>query len=68
MSIEGSVRADAESFKQLADMLLLMVQVKVLGVDGGIILLFLYTLELGDSAVLPSVEGHGDSNGGGGGG
>ncbi|XP_015885471.3 uncharacterized protein LOC107420918 isoform X1 [Ziziphus jujuba] len=72
LSIEGSVRADGESFEMAAR----KGKYAVLngssgglgGGSGGTILLFLQTLELGDSAVLSSLGGHGSPNGGGGGG
>ncbi|KAM0968498.1 hypothetical protein TB2_016507 [Malus domestica] len=72
LSVEGSLTADGESFEGTA-----MKEKFALadnttggpgGGSGGTILLFLRTLDLGETAVLSSVGGYGSSIGGGGGG
>lgn len=71
LSIEGSVRADGESFQTSRKSKYAVVDGSSEGLgggSGGTILLFLQTLDLGDSSVLSSVGGHGGPNGGGGGG
>lgn len=72
LSVEGSVRADGESFGET----IRQVEFAVTNVtsggpgggSGGTILLFLHTLDLHESAVLSSGGGYGSSHGGGGGG
>ncbi|CAK7353096.1 unnamed protein product [Dovyalis caffra] len=71
LSVEGSVRADGESFKGITrDQLVVMNGTGggPGGGSGGTILLFLHTLDLGEYAVLSSVGGYGSPKGGGGGG
>ncbi|KAL9376523.1 hypothetical protein Peur_030643 [Populus x canadensis] len=71
LSVEGSVRADGESFKGITrDQLVVMNGTGggPGGGSGGTILLFLHTLDLGGYAVLSSVGGYGSPKGGGGGG
>ncbi|KAJ6994791.1 hypothetical protein NC653_017555 [Populus alba x Populus x berolinensis] len=71
LSVEGSVRADGESFKGITrDQLVVMKGTAggPGGGSGGTILLFLHTLDLGEHAVLSSVGGYGSPKGGGGGG
>ncbi|KAL5558615.1 hypothetical protein UlMin_034826 [Ulmus minor] len=72
LSIQGSVRADGESFESTS------IKGKYTAVknssgdpgggSGGTVLIFLHTLDLGDSAVLSTVGGYGSANGAGGGG
>ena len=72
LSIQGSVRADGESFESTS------IKGKYTAVknssgdpgggSGGTILIFLHTLDLGDSAVLSTIGGYGSANGAGGGG
>ncbi|XP_056163736.1 uncharacterized protein LOC115684582 isoform X2 [Syzygium oleosum] len=70
LSIDGSIRADGESFgeriretdgRTISD-------VGPGGGSGGTILLFIHALVLGDSSIISTVGGHGSPNGGGGGG
>lgn len=70
VSIDGSIRADGESFgertretdgRTISD-------VGPGGGSGGTILLFIHSLVLGDSSIISTVGGHGSPNGGGGGG
>lgn len=71
LSVDGSVRADGESFKGITrDQLVVMNGTGggPGGGSGGTILLFLHTLDLGGYAVLSSVGGYGSPKGGGGGG
>ncbi|XP_073262425.1 uncharacterized protein [Populus alba] len=71
LSVEGSVRADGESFKGVTrDQLVVMNGTGggPGGGSGGTILLFLHTLDVGGYAVLSSVGGYGSPKGGGGGG
>lgn len=72
LSIEGSVRADGESFQTTSRKSKYAVDdgssEGLGGGSGGTILLFLQALDLADSSVLSSVGGHGGPNGGGGGG
>ncbi|KAJ6856762.1 hypothetical protein NC651_038434 [Populus alba x Populus x berolinensis] len=71
LSVEGSVRADGESFKGITRDQLVVMNGTVGGPgggSGGTILLFLHTLDLGGYAVLSSVGGYGSPKGGGGGG
>ncbi|KAJ6758316.1 EPHRIN TYPE-B RECEPTOR [Salix koriyanagi] len=69
--VEGSIRADGESFKGITRDQLVVMNDTVGGPgggSGGTILLFLHTIDLGDYAVLSSVGGFGSPKGGGGGG
>lgn len=72
LSIEGSVRADGESLKQHFTKDYYAVNVGAVGSpgggSGGTVLLFLSTLDIGESAILSSVGGYGSSDGAGGGG
>ncbi|KAL9363229.1 hypothetical protein Peur_046014 [Populus x canadensis] len=71
LSVEGSVRADGESFKGITRDQLVVIKGTAGGPgggSGGTILLFLHTLDLGEHAVLSSVGGYGSPKGGGGGG
>ncbi|GAV56979.1 hypothetical protein CFOL_v3_00518 [Cephalotus follicularis] len=72
LTIEGLIRSDGESSKELMG----MEEFSIIdrsrgasgGASGGTILLFLRTLDLRESALLSSVGGYGSPNGGGGGG
>lgn len=71
LSIQGSVRADGDSF----DGVIRREEFIIIdrfdgpgGGSGGTILLFLHTLAIGKSAILSSMGGYSSSNGGGGGG
>ncbi|KAL3844214.1 hypothetical protein ACJIZ3_001617 [Penstemon smallii] len=69
--IEGSVRADGDSFRgglQKKNASTDNVNVGPGGGSGGTILLFLHSLDLSESGSLSSVGGHGSLSGGGGGG
>eukprot|EP00257_Ricinus_communis_P015247 XP_015573122.1 uncharacterized protein LOC8275643 [Ricinus communis] len=72
LSVEGSVRADGESFQQTVKLGKLTVKNDTTGGpgggSGGTILMFLHTLDLSESAVLSSGGGYGSQNGAGGGG
>lgn len=72
LSVEGSVGADGESFEEIVKQREFIVRNGTSGGpgggSGGTMLLFLHTLDLGESAVLSSVGGYGSPNGGGGGG
>ncbi|XP_057985855.1 uncharacterized protein LOC110667066 isoform X2 [Hevea brasiliensis] len=72
LSVEGSVRADGESFQEIVKQGEFSVRNDTIrgpgGGSGGSILLFLNTLDLGESAVLSSGGGYGVPNGAGGGG
>ncbi|KAH9799818.1 Ephrin type-B receptor [Citrus sinensis] len=72
LSVEGSVKADGQSFEDLSTKKNYVVRNGSIGGagggSGGTILLFLHTLDIGDSAVLSSVGGYGSHMGGGGGG
>lgn len=72
LSVEGSVKADGQSFEDLSTKKNYLVRNGSIGGagggSGGTILLFLHTLDIGDSAVLSSVGGYGSHMGGGGGG
>ncbi|XP_021690687.2 uncharacterized protein LOC110672263 isoform X2 [Hevea brasiliensis] len=72
LSVQGSVRADGEGFLGIVKQGEFNVRNDTSrgpgGGSGGTILLFLHTLDLGDSAVLSSGGGYGSPNGGGGGG
>ena len=62
LSVEGSIRADGESFKGITRDQLAVMNGTVGGPgggSGGTILLFLHTIDLGDYAVLSSVGGFG---------
>ncbi|KAG8375631.1 hypothetical protein BUALT_Bualt10G0120400 [Buddleja alternifolia] len=69
--VEGSVRADGDSFSeslQKNNALLREANLGPGGGSGGTILLFLRSLALGENSTLSSVGGHGSLSGGGGGG
>ncbi|XP_042401678.1 uncharacterized protein LOC121991725 [Zingiber officinale] len=66
-SVDGSVEADGEDFKE-ATISTGLLDAGPGGGSGGTILLFLHSLTLGDSSILSSVGGLGSSSGGGGGG
>lgn len=69
--VEGSVRADGNSFNesiQKEDALIDNPNIGPGGGSGGTILLFLHALALGGSAILSSAGGNGRHGGGGGGG
>ncbi|KAK8543142.1 hypothetical protein V6N13_136324 [Hibiscus sabdariffa] len=72
LSVEGSVRADGESFAETVWQHKYSVSndssIAPGGGSGGTVLLFLHTLTLGESAILSSVGGYGSPKGGGGGG
>uniref|UniRef100_A0A6N2L0R8 DUF8003 domain-containing protein n=4 Tax=Salix TaxID=40685 RepID=A0A6N2L0R8_SALVM len=73
LSVEGSVRADGESFKGIVFMNGTAGgpgggSGGPGGGSGGTILMFLHTLDVGEYAVLSSVGGYGSPKGGGGGG
>lgn len=71
LSIEGSVRADGESLEEIKgkeESIINGLSGGPGGGSGGTVLLFLRTLDLGESAILSSAGGYGSSNGGGGGG
>ncbi|KAJ4839310.1 hypothetical protein Tsubulata_018121 [Turnera subulata] len=72
LTVEGSVRADGESSKgnlvQAGYAFMSNVTNSPGGGSGGTVLLFLHTLELGQSAVLSSAGGYGSPKGSGGGG
>ncbi|XP_073315602.1 uncharacterized protein [Primulina huaijiensis] len=66
LDVEGSVRADGESFQEKYD--IENAYVGPGGGSGGTILVFLHFLALGEFGTLSSVGGHGSLGGGGGGG
>ncbi|KDP34141.1 hypothetical protein JCGZ_07712 [Jatropha curcas] len=72
LSVEGSVRADGESFEDIVKQGDFTVMNHTRGGpgggSGGTILLFLHTLDLAESAVVSSGGGYGSLNGSGGGG
>ncbi|CAI0409097.1 unnamed protein product [Linum tenue] len=72
LSVEGSVRADGESFQQTVQNGMLASMNDSVGGpgggSGGTILMFLRTIELGEAAFLSSSGGYGSPQGGGGGG
>ncbi|KAA8521316.1 hypothetical protein F0562_011989 [Nyssa sinensis] len=72
LSVEGSVRANGESFgenfRKKNHVILDDWNGGPGGGSGGTILLFLRALALGESGIISSVGGHGSPNGGGGGG
>ncbi|XP_062097852.1 uncharacterized protein LOC133803757 [Humulus lupulus] len=71
LSIEGTVRADGESFEGTSRGGKYMVDGSSGGPgggSGGTILMFLHTVDVGDSASLSSIGGYGSPYGGGGGG
>lgn len=71
LSLDGSLKADGQSFgvdsaKQNDKKFLSKIGPG--GGSGGTLLLFIHTLQLGDSSIISTVGGHGCPNGGGGGG
>ncbi|XP_047324927.1 uncharacterized protein LOC124928723 [Impatiens glandulifera] len=72
LTVEGSVRADGESYREdsLNENMYVMNDWRggAGGGSGGSILLFLHTLSVGESGMLSSIGGHGSTFGGGGGG
>ncbi|KAL2543583.1 glycine-rich protein [Forsythia ovata] len=71
LSVEGSVRADGDSFRgslQKKNFVMDGGNIGPGGGSGGTVLLFLHTLILSESGILSSVGGHGSPSGGGGGG
>lgn len=71
LSIEGSVRADGDSFEGVIRRETYIILDRFGGPgggSGGTILLFLHTLSIGESAILSSMGGYSRSIGGGGGG
>lgn len=71
LSIEGSVKADGESFQESQERkhtILDGLGVGPGGGSGGTILVFLHTVVIGDSATVSSIGGYGSSDGSGGGG
>ncbi|XP_042452121.1 uncharacterized protein LOC122036780 [Zingiber officinale] len=67
LSVDGSVEADGEDFKE-ASIITGLSDAGPGGGSGGTILLFLHSLTLGDSSILSSAGGLGSLSGGGGGG
>ncbi|XP_050229370.1 uncharacterized protein LOC126678510 isoform X2 [Mercurialis annua] len=72
LTVEGSVRADGESFQEIVEVGEFTVKNHTIGNpgggSGGTILMFLHTLDLRESAVLSSGGGYGSPKGAGGGG
>lgn len=70
LSIEGSLKADGESFGEdlTKQNHRSISKIGPGGGSGGTILLFVNTLALGNSSTISTVGGHGSPNGGGGGG
>ncbi|KAM1605440.1 uncharacterized protein LOC126596812 [Malus sylvestris] len=70
LSLDGSLRADGESFgeKYLEKNDRVFSNIGPGGGSGGTILLFVQTLALGNSSTISTVGGHGSPSGGGGGG
>lgn len=68
LSIDGSLRADGESFGENIGKKVGKGDIGPGGGSGGTILLFVHSLALGDSSTISTVGGHGSHSGGGGGG
>ncbi|RXH74676.1 hypothetical protein DVH24_029397 [Malus domestica] len=70
LSLDGSLRADGESFGEeyLEKNDRIFSNIGPGGGSGGTVLLFVQTLELGNSSTISTVGGHGSPSGGGGGG
>lgn len=70
LSLDGSLRADGESFGEdfLGKNSRTFSKIGPGGGSGGTILLFVQTLSLGNSSTISTVGGHGTPSGGGGGG
>uniref|UniRef100_A0A803NU05 DUF8003 domain-containing protein n=1 Tax=Cannabis sativa TaxID=3483 RepID=A0A803NU05_CANSA len=68
LSVDGSLKADGESFGEDLRKQNTISKIGPGGGSGGTILLFVQTLTLGDSSTISTVGGHGSPYGGGGGG
>ncbi|KAK9266622.1 hypothetical protein L1049_003574 [Liquidambar formosana] len=70
LSLDGSLRADGESFGEIIREQYGWINSNIGpgGGSGGTILLFVHTLALGNSSIISTVGGHGSNGGGGGGG
>lgn len=68
LSLNGSLRADGETFGRDVGGGGTMLNVGPGGGSGGTVILFVQTVSLSESSVISAVGGQGSSNGGGGGG